>query len=102
MPLALDDIDDVLIRKKQPQQQQPADAQQQLEQQQPDVWEPVLGSLQHGALWQEFMRQAKKHQEPMDAIQEEQQLPEGEEEEQGQKQETADAKQQEQQKGSGS
>ena len=34
-------------------------------------FDPVLGSMQHGALWEEFMRQAKKHKLALEAVQEE-------------------------------
>jgi hypothetical protein len=37
----------------------------------------MLGSFQHGALWEAFMKQAKKQQKAMDSIGEEQQLLEG-------------------------
>jgi hypothetical protein len=38
-------------------------------------YEPMLGSFQHGALWEAFMKQAKKHLKAMESIDEEQQQP---------------------------
>lgn len=81
--LVLDDIDDLLIW-QQPKQQE--DQQQELAGSNPKSkqastssshtlsFEPVLGSYQHGALWEAFMKKAKKQHKPaLNAVAEEQQ-----------------------------
>lgn len=72
--LDLDAVDDLLIQQPSPQQQQQQNNASPKQQQQ-QQWQPMLGSLQHGALWEAFMKKAKKQQQhtAMEPIDEEQQ-----------------------------
>lgn len=66
--LELESVEDLLVQ--QPTSQQPGE--QPASNSSSSSFEPMLGSFQHGAIWEAFMKKAKKHKH-MDAVLEEEQ-----------------------------